>query len=250
MAAPVDPNAAPVWANAAPDRTAPAWADTSDVSDTISAVEHESELFKPYSTLDEPIRETILRDVRAVGAKLKIVMQPLDRRPTVYSMVSLADDDGELSENDKKVITELKDWDLWGPLVLCLVLAVALSFRAPSEQSALVFAAVFCAVWVGGTVVTVNAQLLGGTISFFQSLCVLGYSLFPLTLAALVIGIFKMVVHTWLFLDMIVVGLGFAWALRVSSIFIGLYIKPERRLMALYPVVYFYIFISWMILLF
>ena len=38
------------------------------------------ELLEPYSTLDEPVRETIMRDVRAVGVKLRAVMMPLDRR--------------------------------------------------------------------------------------------------------------------------------------------------------------------------
>jgi protein YIPF6 len=61
-----------------------------------------------------------------------------------------------------------------------LSLAVILSFKAPTNQASLVFAAVFCLVWFGSTVVTINAQLLGGSISFFQSLCVLGYSIFPL----------------------------------------------------------------------
>jgi uncharacterized membrane protein YhdT len=49
----------------------------------------------------------------------------------------------------------------------------------------MVFAAVFVIVWFGAAAVTVNAQLLGGTISFFQSVCILGYCVFPLTLSAL-----------------------------------------------------------------
>jgi uncharacterized membrane protein YhdT len=49
----------------------------------------------------------------------------------------------------------------------------------------MVFAAVFVIVWFGAAAVTVNAQLLGGTISFFQSVCILGYCVFPLTLSAM-----------------------------------------------------------------
>ena len=48
-------------------------------STMMSSSDHENALFQPYSTLDEPVKETILRDVRAVVAKLKIVMLPLDR---------------------------------------------------------------------------------------------------------------------------------------------------------------------------
>lgn len=38
-----------------------------------------NELLAPVSTLDEPVGETIMRDVRAVGTKLRAVLMPLDR---------------------------------------------------------------------------------------------------------------------------------------------------------------------------
>jgi hypothetical protein len=241
----------------------PAWADPNTASDLpttttpTSAVDHEAELFRPYSTLDEPIRETILRDVRAVVEKLKVVLKPLDSRMTITNQYSVVATTGntnhtneELSPNDQQVISSLKDWDLWGPLVLCLTLAVLLSFKAPTNQASLVFAAVFCTVWAGSTVVTINAQLLGGTISFFQSVCVLGYSVFPLTLSATAIGVLRIVFNTWWWIDFILVSVGFMWAIRASSVFISIYIKPERRFLALYPVFFFYTFLSWMILLF
>jgi protein YIPF6 len=255
-----------------------------------SAEDHESELFRPYSTLDEPVSETIMRDVRAVASKLRIVLSPLNQQSSnlfsaaAYGLVSTVDQGGgatsssspgdangasaatttagpsnsssdqqqhqQLSDVDRQMINELKDWDLWGPLVLCLTLAVTLSFKAPTNQSSMVFAAVFCAVWIGSTVVTVNAQLVGGTISFFQSVCVLGYSIFPLTLSALVIGIIRIVIDTWAWIDLIIIAVGFAWAIRTSSLFVSIYVKPERRFLALYPVFFFYVFLSWMIFLF
>lgn len=52
--------------------------------------------------------------------------------------------------------------DLWGPLLVCLALSIMLSLKAPGDQSALVFAAVFVVVWCGAALVTLNAQLLGG----------------------------------------------------------------------------------------
>ncbi|GFN98273.1 protein yipf [Plakobranchus ocellatus] len=52
------------------------------------------------STLDEPVKETILRDVKAVGNKFVHVLIP------------------------KKSRVLLKEWDLWGPLVLCTFLAM------------------------------------------------------------------------------------------------------------------------------
>ena len=37
---------------------------------------------------------------------------------------------------------------------------------------------------------------------------------------------------------------------RVSSIFVGQFVKRERRLLALYPVFFFYLLLGWLILLF
>eukprot|EP01047_Picozoa_sp_COSAG01_P116065 COSAG01_NODE_44732_length_416_cov_0.671924_1_plen_110_part_01 len=74
----------------------------------------------------------------------------------------------------------IKKWDLWGPLVICMLLAILLSIWSPADQAATVFCAVFGIIWVGAAVVTLNAQLLEGRISFFQSVCVLGYCVFPL----------------------------------------------------------------------
>jgi protein YIPF6 len=257
----------PAWAS--PSKATPAAAAAS-----LDANQHEQELFAKYSTLNEPVLTTILRDVHAVAAKLRIVLRPLDYSSrslimSSYSAVSTSGaatattdngatannsttvtDDNILSEHDKNVLRQLKDWDLWGPLVVCLGLAVVLSFKAPTNQARLTFAAVFCAFWVGGSVVTINAQLLGGTISFFQSLCVLGYSVFPLLLSATVIGTLKIVFNTWLWLDMVITAAGCLWAMRISSVFVSLYIKPERRALALYPVVFFYTFLAWLILLF
>lgn len=58
--------------------------------------------------------ETIMRDVRAVGSKLKVVMLPLDRNaPLGYTGVTSEAEDAPLGENQRKVIESLKDWDLW-----------------------------------------------------------------------------------------------------------------------------------------
>ena len=51
---------------------------------------------------------------------------------------------------------------------------------SPSSGEGPEFATVFVLASVGSMVVTANTQLLGGSISFFQSLCVLGYCVLPL----------------------------------------------------------------------
>lgn len=56
----------------------------------------------------------------------------------------------------------LRDWDLWGPLLFCLLLSFLLSRGAQDEQKSVVFSGVFAIVWIGEAVVTVQIKLLGG----------------------------------------------------------------------------------------
>ncbi|GFV38076.1 protein YIPF6 [Trichonephila clavipes] len=116
-----------------------------------------------YHTLDEPVKDTILRDLKAVGNKFYHVLYP----------------------KQKKAL--LKDWDLWGPLILCVFLASTLQNESADNinEGGLQFAEIFFIVWFGAVVVTINSKLLGGNISFFQSVCVLGYCLLAPSIALL-----------------------------------------------------------------
>lgn len=56
----------------------------------------------------------------------------------------------------------LRDWDLWGPLIFCLLLSTLLSLKSRDEQKGTVFSGVFAMVWIGEAVVTMQIKLLGG----------------------------------------------------------------------------------------
>jgi len=72
----------PQWAN---PNGVPIQQHQQQTAHTASAIggsmanQHESEFFAPVSTLDEPVRETIMRDVRSVASKLKVVLLPMER---------------------------------------------------------------------------------------------------------------------------------------------------------------------------
>ncbi|ETO79479.1 hypothetical protein, variant 6 [Phytophthora nicotianae P1976] len=146
------------------------------------------------------------------------------------------------SNTSEETLKALRDWDLWGPLLLCLTLSIMLSVTAPAAQSAMVFTGVFVVIWVGAAIVTINAQLLGSSMyvfriifpffvilvlrgmlillpsrSFFQSVCVLGYCVFPLNIATLVCMLAKVVV-SHILLRMIIVSVGFLWSTRGTSL--------------------------------
>jgi hypothetical protein len=172
-------------------------------------------------TLDEPVADTIKRDLRAIGIKLKHVLVP--------------------RVSEEETIRELRNWDLWGPLLLCMLLSTILSLTAPSEQASFVFATIFVIVWGGAGVVTLNAQLLGGTVSFFQSVCVLGYCIFPIVLASILCLWDN---HAWRF---VVTSISFVWSTRASVVFMSQLVNPNRKGLAAFPVFLFYSVLSWMV---
>ena len=57
----------------------PQWANPDGTPPSVDVSQQESEFFAPLSTLDEPVRETIMRDVRSVAGKLRVVLLPMDR---------------------------------------------------------------------------------------------------------------------------------------------------------------------------
>lgn len=74
------------------------------------------------------------------------------------------------------------------------------------------FGVVFLVMWGGSFVVTVNTKLLGGKISFFQCVCVLGYCVFPIVLGAAIVAILKMFSISFILLKLIIAALALIWA--------------------------------------
>lgn len=183
------------------------------------------------STLDEPIKETFLRDAKAIGTKFKQIFLPTQSKQQL-----------------------LRDWDLWGPLIICVVLALLMQgtdSTPSSDASYPEFADIFIIFWIGSIVVTVNSKLLGGHISFFQCVCVLGYCVLPLAIALILCRIILFAVQNWkvsIAIRLISVVLGLGWATYASVIFLAASIPPAKKALGLYPIFLFYTVIGWLIL--
>ena len=134
-----------------------------------------------------------------------------------------------------------------------------LSMRAHDEQSSLVFSGVFTIVWIGEAIVTLQIKLLGGSMyapstpyvdstkltansrsSFFQSVCIIGYTLFPLVIAALLSALgLPIIVRVPVYVVLI------AWAMAAGvSILGGSGVVRNRVGIAVYPLLVFYISIG------
>ena len=80
----------------------------------------------------------------------------------------------------------LRQWDLWGPLAICILLCVTISVGRDGTSTDTSFISVFAIVWFGGIIITFNAQFLGAKIGICQSICLLGYCVFPILIGAII----------------------------------------------------------------
>ncbi|KAL9131547.1 MAG: hypothetical protein Q9217_000561 [Psora testacea] len=211
----------------------------------------------PTNTIDESVWETLSRDLLAVWEKMRQVLWPkyllggMLQQGGGIGGVERGEGDG-LGRGpraiagrwpDADVVLQggmsegLRDWDLWGPLIFCLLLSLLLSMTKSSEQKTIVFSGVFALVWLGEAVVTAQIKLLGGNISFFQSICIIGYTLFPLVIAAMLSA-----VHLPTIARVPVYIVLVAWSLAAGvSILGGSGVVRNRVGIAVYPLFVFYV---------
>lgn len=238
-------------------------------------------LSEDYNQLDEPIMDTLKRDLMGIYQKMKIIALPLSSYD-IYKVV-------------------LRGWDLWGPLLLCTFLAFNLhhsqtqSDNHPGPQ----FAQVFVLVWFGSCVVSLNyrflsvssmndqmvskqilyttsqqdsssfteqnisnstenqknisqsevpLQILISPPSILQLMCVFGYCLVAPCFGLILLKIFS---FNKLIFERIIMGLlfGFAWPTFCSIRILIRYQHPNKRALAIYPIGLFYFVLSCMIIL-
>ena len=198
--------------------------DSSEVLQVPSTIEIKGEdKFAVISnTLDEAIITTILRDLSLIYTKLKFVVIP-------YGV-----------SKDKKTF-HIKQWDLWGPLILNLLLACTLALNSKEKSQMIIL--VFGIFWLGGYILYLNANFLGVKTSIFQFFCLLGYCLFPLDISAIFVTLFNPNAIMRLF----IVGIMCGWSIYSSSDYLKNLTNPEQRYLVLYPCILFYLYISWFI---
>ena len=175
--------------------------------------------------LDEPISVTIKRDLLSFLTKVRYVLFPF-------------------SLEDK--IKEIRNWDLFGPLIIGVALSVLMILKSKSDKDHL-FAAIFFILIVGSLIVTLNAKLVGVKFSVFFYVSALGYSLAPFLIAATV-NLFLGSLITKMGV-LIVTAFCYLWSLKSVSVFFQLSIKPTRKNLVFYPIIIYYLFFAWFVIL-
>ena len=164
-------------------------------------------------TLDEPVLTSLKRDLFLIYNKLKHVITP---------------------RFSSHKIEELYNWDLWGPLIFCFLLAISLS-NDNNESST--FVLIFSIFWIGGLIITFNGQFLGANIGICQMICLLGYCSFPITLSGIIIGFFG-VKSSWI--KCFLVFFTFLWSCLASVGFINALVSRDKELITLIPIILFF----------
>lgn len=245
------------------------------------SVEVKRRMSDDYNQLDEPILNTLLRDLSGIYSKMKIIALPLSSYD-IYKVV-------------------LRGWDLWGPLLLCTFLAFNLHHSEEKDNSiGPHFADVFVLIWFGSCIISLNYRLLSissinnqsvlsqlnlqqqsssnsnrqnfnlvtseditagqnlsqeipyqtllSPPSMFQLMCVFGYCLVAPCFGLIVLKVFSL---NRLFFERIIIGLifGFAWPTFCSIKILIRYQHPNKRALAIYPIGLFYFVLSCMIIL-
>ena len=164
-------------------------------------------------TLDEPVLTSLKRDLFLIYNKLKHVITP---------------------RFSSHKIEELYNWDLWGPLIFCFLLAISLS-NDNNESST--FVLIFSIFWIGGLIITFNGQFLGANIGICQMICLLGYCSFPITLSGIIIGFFGVKI-SWI--KCFLVFFTFLWSCLASVGFINALVSRDKELITLIPIILFF----------
>jgi hypothetical protein len=117
---------------------------------------------------------------------------------------------------------KLKNWDLWGPFFMCCILGVFINGNYAFKVDATQFLVLFGVVFGGAIVVTFNTRILGGKISLFQSVSILGYCIFPLFFAMVILKILSLVGYNHILIKIFAMLTGALWGVLGKSIFIKL----------------------------
>jgi len=110
-----------------------------------------------------------------------------------------------------------------------------------------------------------NSSFMGNPYSFssfFQSVCVLGYCVFPILLAATVILVVEWVIDLLFIINMAICGVALFWSVTCKKNFFFLelileaavgfmqaLVPEEKKLLAVYPILLFYLSLSWFVLI-
>lgn len=229
--------------------------------------------FTGGNTLDESVLTTLHRDLATIGDKLLSILWPLRLRQSLMAVQKVStriqervingnistidvedaigsDGSSSTEEYSSETLKKIRDWDLWGPLVINLMFSLIITYLQSSslsggdksgnnEASSQTFSAAFTLIWASLAVLSLNVQLLspvqqklenGGVsngvlgLSFFQCVSLLSYSMFPIVLGGLISVFVK-----FRFVRLIVNAIMLGWSLLCTWLIMAIVSNCKKR---------------------
>lgn len=206
-----------------------------------------------WDTLDEPIWDTVSRDISSIGLKLKHILMPTSEKE-VYLNVC-------------------KNWDLWGPFIFCTYIAFSLNNcgeDCSGEYHKSNFSSIFVLLWLGNIAICLNYKLLlknslekqgavtssssNGSVqltarypmSIYQLLCLFGYSLAIPSIGIAILQVLSLFTNTVQLYEKLLVSLAFGFLYPVASILkmLSAYLTTGKTFLVVYPIILFFTVLS------
>ncbi|KAI2800681.1 hypothetical protein RDWZM_009009 [Blomia tropicalis] len=206
-----------------------------------------------WDTLDEPIWDTISRDISSIGLKLRHILIPLSEKDVYHNVC--------------------KNWDLWGPFIFFTYIAFSLNNCGEEcvgyHQSN--FSSIFVILWLGNMAVCLNYKLLLNSsteiaaenvtddsmttsnkpgsnypMSIFQLLCLFGYTLAIPSIGILLLQLSTIFISGDHIYARIIVTLffGFLYPVGSSLNMLSNYISNGKYFLIVYPILMFFTILS------
>lgn len=190
----------------------------------LGSVDSKMYEYNNKGTLNEPVSDTLKRDLLRIGIKMYSVLNPFSD-----------------SQNRPMLLMQ---WDLWGPLIFTILLSLTLSIVSQKINGEM-FVLVFVIVWAGSFLIYLNGNLLGAKLGMFHIMCMIGYCMVPLNFCSIIfaLGTFHEM------LRLLIVAFCCAWASYSSIGFVKSCVPEDKRLLMIYPVILEYLFLSGVILM-
>ncbi|SOV16104.1 conserved Plasmodium membrane protein, unknown function [Plasmodium gaboni] len=167
-------------------------------------------------TMDEPVKDTVIRDAKSIYKKI------------LYVCFHQYDDENTI-----------KKWDLWGSFIVYITLSICIFLDNEIVDKKNTFGYFFVFFFIGHILVSLNLSLLHINISFFQSLCIISYSLFPLILSSFL----NLFISTHV-IRLLFCLLSIVWSSYNCILILGKFIKSNRLLISFFPICLLQLFLA------
>lgn len=224
--------------------------------------------FTGGNTLDESVITTLHRDLSTIGDKLLSILWPLRLRKSLIAVRKISNRIGAMgngnSMNDDvedsihvapdhsgdeyslETMKKIRDWDLWGPLVINLLFSLVITYlqnrdldTSNNNSSSQTFSAAFTLIWASLAVLSLNIQLLSPVqqklengamtngvvgLSFFQCISLLSYAMFPVAIG----GCLSIFIR-YKFIKLIINLVMLTWSLLCTWLIIAIVSNCKRK---------------------